>query len=139
PMKLSKDLVDIYKYFIELYSLATFKDLNKFIFHFRYNKIIKDKYININFVENYLCVGVYKYYIYNTLNLDTFLNLSNIENVYYDLFIFNKGFVNIYIISNSFFLYSHHNVYLTSNVLKLSKLLNLAENINKKEKYYSNM
>lgn len=138
PVKLSKDLGDIYKYFIELYSFGTLENLNKIKLHFKYNKLIKIKYLNINFIENYLCVDSYQYYLNINLNMDSFLNLKKIDNIYYDLFIFNKEYINIYFIKNSFFLYSHHNIYLNSNVLKLSKLLTLAEHLNNNNKYYSN-
>ena len=47
PVKLSKDLGDIYKYFIELYSLINVKELTKLKFYFKYNKLIKKKYLNI--------------------------------------------------------------------------------------------
>lgn len=138
PMKLSKDLVDVYKYVVELYSIVTLKNLDQIKLHFKYNKLVKFKYLNINFIENYFSIDSFQYYLNNKLNMDSFLNLTKLENIYYDSFIFNKEYVDVYFVINSFFLYLHHNIYLTSDILKLSKLLVLAEDLNTKDIYYSN-
>ena len=123
PLKNMKDSFELYKYIFNIYSMmfTLNDDFNKNVI-FKYLQFVTFKYLSVLEIFKYNLITDMGCYVYYNILLTLSLN-----NLNYEVFYLNKVNLSLsFIVYNNFFLYAQHNLYLSSNILKLSKFLVLA-------------